>query len=86
MKNLPDNAGEIRGMGLISGSERYPEGRHSNPLHFSHLENLMDRGAWWDPVHGVTQSWTQLKQLSLHIYTHTHIYIYMYTLPIFSEL
>ena len=75
MKNLPDNAGEIRGMGLISGSERYPEGRHSNPLHYSHLENLMDRGAWWDPVHGVTQSWTHDPSLVREInisHTHTH--------------
>ena len=23
----------------------------------------MDRGAWWAIVHGVTKSWTQLKQL-----------------------
>ena len=26
----------------------------------------MDRGAWWAAVHGVTQSWTQLKRLSMH--------------------
>ena len=26
----------------------------------------MDRGAWWATVHRVAQSWTQLKQLSLH--------------------
>ena len=25
----------------------------------------MDRGAWWATVHGVAQSWTQLKQLSM---------------------
>ena len=24
----------------------------------------MDRGAWWDAVHGVLKSWTRLKQLS----------------------
>ena len=30
------------------------------------LENSVDRGAWWAVVHGVTQSWTQLKQLSMH--------------------
>ena len=27
------------------GSERSPGGGHSNPLHYSYLENLMDRGA-----------------------------------------
>ena len=26
----------------------------------------MDRGAWWAAVHGVAQSQTRLKQLSMH--------------------
>ena len=26
----------------------------------------MDRGAWWAAVHGVAQSRTRLKQLSMH--------------------
>ena len=33
---------------------------------YSCLENPVDRGAWWAAVHGVTQSRTQLKQLSMH--------------------
>ena len=37
-----------------------------NPLQYSCLENPMDRGGWWAIVHGVTESWTQLKQLSMH--------------------
>ena len=32
----------------------------------SSLENPMDRGAWWAAVHGVAQSRTGLKQLSMH--------------------
>ena len=24
----------------------------------------MDRGTWWDSVHGVTKSWTQTDRLS----------------------
>ena len=36
------------------------------PLQYSCLENPMDRGAWWAAVHRVTQSWTQLKLLSMH--------------------
>ena len=28
----------------------------------------MDREAWQAPVHGVTKSWTQLKQLSMHVH------------------
>ena len=39
---------------------------NSNPLQHSCLENLMDRGAWWAAVHGVAQSRTRLKQLSMH--------------------
>ena len=27
----------------------------------NHLENPMDRGAWWAAVHGVTESRTQLS-------------------------
>ena len=45
-----------------------------NPLQYSCLENPTDRGAWWATVHGVTKSWTRLKQLSVHMCacTHTH--------------
>ena len=35
-----------------------------NPLQCSCLENPRDGGAWWAAIYGVTQSWTQLKQLS----------------------
>ena len=37
------NAGDS---GSIPGSERSPGGGYCNPLLFSCLENLMDRGAW----------------------------------------
>ena len=40
----------------------------SNPLQYSCLENAVDRGAWWAAVHGVAQSRTRLKQLSMHAY------------------
>ena len=39
---------------------------NGNPLQYSCLENPVDRGAWWAAVHRVTQSWTRLKQLSIH--------------------
>ena len=29
-------------------------------------ENPMDRGAWWAALYGAAQSWTRLKQLSMH--------------------
>ena len=37
---------------------------NGDPLQYSWLENPMDEGAWWAAVHGVAESWTQLKQLS----------------------
>ena len=63
VKNLPANAGDIRKVGLILGSERSPGGGHGNQ--YSCLENSMDRGAWQATVHRVTKRGTQLKQLSM---------------------
>ena len=62
------SAGDIGDMGLIPGLGRSPGGEHGNPLQYSCLENLMDRGAWWAMVHGVAKSWTQLKWLNMLIY------------------
>ena len=42
--------------GLILGSGRSPVGGDGNPLHYSCLENPMDRGAWQATVHGVAKS------------------------------
>ena len=44
--HLPINAGDARDVGLIPGSGRYPGVGNVNPLHYSCLENAMDRGAW----------------------------------------
>ena len=62
------NAGATEDMGSVPGSGRSPGG-HGNPLQYSCLENLTDRGAWWAIVHGVTESWTQPKRLSMHALT-----------------
>ena len=56
VKNPPANAGDTRDAGSFSGSGRSPAGGHGNQLQYSCLENPMDRGAWWDTVHGVTKS------------------------------
>ena len=67
VKNLPANAGDLRDAGLIPESGRYPGKGNSNPLHYSCLENPMDRGDWQVTVHRVTKSWTQQKwRLSVH--------------------
>ena len=39
VKNLPDNAREVRELGLIPGLGKFPGGGHSNPLQYSRLEN-----------------------------------------------
>ena len=54
VKNLPANAEDIRDADLIPGLGRFPGGGHGNPLQYSCLENLMDRGAWQTRVHKVT--------------------------------
>ena len=68
VKNPQANARDIRDEGLIPGWGRSPEGGHGNTLQYSCLENSMDRGAWRATVHSVAQSWTQLKQLSMHMH------------------
>ena len=55
VKNSPANAGDVRDMGLIPGLERSSRGGHSNPLRYSCLESIIDRGAWRATVHGVTE-------------------------------
>ena len=47
--------------GSIPGSRRSPGEGNDNPLQYSCLENLMDRGAWQATVHGVTKNQTQLS-------------------------
>ena len=55
-KNLPANTGDI---GSVPGLGKSPGEGNDNPLQYSCLGNLMDRGAWKDTVHGV------VKELSM---------------------
>ena len=41
--------------GLIPGSRKSLREGNGNPLQYSYLGNLMDRGAWQATVHGVTK-------------------------------
>ena len=61
IKNAPTNAGDIRDVGSIPGSGRFPGEGNGDPLQYSCMENLMDSGAWWATVPGVAKSQTQLK-------------------------
>ena len=52
VKNLPGSAGDLREADLIPGLGRSSGGGHGNPLQYSCLDNLMDRGAWQAIVMG----------------------------------
>ena len=47
--------------GSIPGSGRSTGEGNGTPLQYPFLENLMDKGAWWAAVHGVTKSRAQLS-------------------------
>jgi len=46
VKNLPANAGDVRGVGSIPGLGRSPGGGNGNPFQYSCLKKPMDKGAW----------------------------------------
>ena len=70
VKNPPANAGDIKNVGSVPGSGRSPGGGHGNTLHYSCLDNSMDRGAWRATAHGLAKSHTGLKWLTMHACTH----------------
>ena len=51
------NAGDL---GLIPGLGRSSGEGTGNPLHYSCLENSMDKRTWWATIHGLTMSQMQL--------------------------
>ena len=57
VKKMPVSEGGAGDAGSVPGSGRSPRGGSGSPLHYSCLENLVDRGACWVIVHGVTKSW-----------------------------
>ena len=61
VKNLPASAGNAGDVSSITGSVRAPGEGNGNPLQYSYLGNSIDKGAWWDTVHGVTNSQTGLR-------------------------
>ena len=66
-KGFPDSSGgkestcKAGDLGSICGSGRSPEEGNGNPLQYSCLENLTDRGAWWATVCRVTKSQTRMS-------------------------
>ena len=57
-KEISTNPKEFKGSAEPRGE------RNGNPIQYSCLENLRDRGSWWAAVCGVTQSRTWLMWLS----------------------
>ena len=55
VKNLPAK----QEMGSVLGSGRSPGQGNGNPLQYSCLGNLTDRGAWWATVYGVAKNQIQ---------------------------
>ena len=62
VKNPPANAGDARDVSSILELGGSPGEGHGNPLQYSCLENVMDRGAWQATVHVVSKSPTQLHR------------------------
>ena len=66
VKNPPANAGDIRDMSSMPGSQRSPGGGHSNPFQYFYLENphrqrsLMGYSPWgckeWDTTERLTHT------------------------------
>ena len=70
--------------GFDSWLGRSPGGGHGYPLQYSCLDNPMDRGAWRATVHGVTNSQTRLKWLSMH--THNSLWkLFVYFINIYRN-
>ena len=52
VKNPPASVEDAEDSGSVPGLGITPGGGKDNPLQYSYLENLMDRGAWWSTVMG----------------------------------
>ena len=56
-----ESACSIGDLGWMPGLGRSPGEGNGNPLQYPCLENLMDTGAWWGAVHGVTKNRARLS-------------------------
>ena len=61
------SAYNVGDLSSIPGLGRSPGEGNGNPLQYSCLENLMDRGVWQATVHGVTKSQTRLSDFTFFI-------------------
>ena len=66
VKNLPANTKDVGDMGSLPGLGRSSGGGCGNLLHYSCLENPVDRGAWQATIHRIAQNQIWLKQHCKH--------------------
>ena len=55
VRNLLADVADVGDASLIPGSGRSPQGGNGNPLQYSCLGNLMDKGIWPATAHGMTK-------------------------------
>ena len=53
-----ESACSVGALGSIPGLGRSPGEQNGYPLHYSCLENSVDRGSWWATLHGISKSQT----------------------------
>ena len=66
--NGKESACTVGDWGLSLGLRRSPREGYGHPLHYSRLENSMDRGAWLATVHGIAKR-DMTEQLILSFFT-----------------
>ena len=54
--NAKESACNAGGMGSVPGLGKSPEGGHGSLFQHPCQENPTDSGAWWAPIHWVTES------------------------------
>ena len=69
VKNPPANEGDARDGTLNCESGRFPGLGNGKSLHYSCLEDSMDRRSWWATVNGVTKELDTTEGLSTCIFT-----------------
>ena len=62
---------------MIPGLGRSPGREHGNPLQYSCLEKLMDRGAWRAAVHGVSRE-LDTTEATWHVHARIHVYLFFF--------
>ena len=71
VRNLPASAGDV---GSILRLGRSLGEENGNPLHYSCLEDLINKGVLWATVHGVTKESDTTQRLNNNNFLHRQSY------------